>query len=120
MTKQKELPKFLATGIIFGIHGFSGKRAHFVVTVLVTVFQNKVRICIISWLVSRAEFSDPISVTQKIQLIVTKILFMVFTAYELAVCDGIGFLEGLAIKPAILGSLFNQSMIDLVPTLLKK
>ena len=92
-------------------------RYAFVVTVLVTVFQNKVRIRIISWLVSRAEFSDPISVTQKIQLTVTKILF---TAYELAVCDGIGFLEGLATKPAILGSLFNQSMIDLVPTLLKK
>jgi hypothetical protein len=84
---------------------------------VVTVFQNKVQIYIISWLVSRAEFSDPISVTQKIQLTVTKILF---TAYELAVCDGIGFLEGLATKPAILGSLFNQSMIDLVPTLLKK
>ncbi len=39
---------------------------------------------------------------------------------ELAVCDGIGFLEGLAIKPTVLGSLFNQSMIDLTPTLLKK
>src|SRR5215208_4836716 len=84
-------------------------RYAFVVTVLVTVFQNKVRIRIISWLVSRAEFSDPLTVTK-----------ILFTAYELAVCDGIGFLEGLATKPAILGSLFNQSMIDLVPTLLKK
>ena len=92
-------------------------RYAFVVTLLVTDFQNKVRIYIISWLVSRAEFFDPLSVTQKIQLTVTRILS---TAYELAVCDGIGFLEGLAIKPTVLGSLFNQSMIDLTPTLLKK
>jgi hypothetical protein len=31
MTKQEELPKFVRTGIVFGIHGFRGKRAHLVV-----------------------------------------------------------------------------------------